>query len=181
MQPPVNVSKPYITLSEAKRYISRISPDPPDGYFQHVLLGWMKFLAPLTLSNVNNIPHLQFTREAAKPLDNISGSTVTLLREVAKAGGRQLSEAKSFSLLSKAWPTMWIWIQHIYYDHLQTLNHWMDAVAADIFTRRYMLLKALFDVFVDYIRKRKKGRSFGLRYESLQAAITEHSSPSRPS
>lgn len=141
----------FITLNETKKYLARISADPPDEYFQHILLGWMKFVAPLTPPSVDGIPNIKLNIESVEPLDNIPGSVAALIVEAARISGpRQLSETKSFSLWSKAWSTMWIWVQRLYHDHLRMLNQSMDAFVVTLLRGRCIVLRAALSVFVNY-------------------------------
>ncbi|KZP05084.1 hypothetical protein FIBSPDRAFT_853046 [Athelia psychrophila] len=60
-----------ISLSEMKSYISKISPDLTDSddresYWEHLLLGWMKFVAPLTSSSVDGVSHLKCVQDALR-------------------------------------------------------------------------------------------------------------------
>lgn len=130
-----------------------ISAHPRDRYFQHILVGWNDFVAPLTPPNVSDVPHLKCAQEAAERLDSVPESVGALLWEIAKASSGQLSEAKTFSLWSKAWPTMWIWMQHMYqahHAHRKILKHRMDAYVTDVMEKRYQLFGGVFMIFVDH-------------------------------
>lgn len=85
--------------------------------WQHLLLSWIKFVAPVTLSSVDAILHLKCVQSAIKPIRNIPEPVFLLLAAIAGAGRPELSEM-SWSMMSEAWPTMWLWIQHIKQEFL---------------------------------------------------------------
>lgn len=136
-----------------QRFISKISIHPRDRYFQHILVGWNDFVAPLTPPSINGVSRLEYAQEAVELLDSVPESVGVLLWEIAKASGGKLSETKTFSLWSKAWPTMWIWIQHMYHAHhalRQVLEHRTDASVTDLIARRYQLFESVLMIFIDY-------------------------------
>ncbi|KZP27917.1 hypothetical protein FIBSPDRAFT_927887 [Athelia psychrophila] len=127
-----------ISLSETQSYISLVKADPPDPYWQHLLRGWMKFVAPLTPPSI---------QDGVDPSQHNLESAYALLQTVERACAVQLCE-NSFSLMVEAWPTMWIWIQHLYNAHHSHLrkksHHKMEATEKDFISRRYLFIVNMF-------------------------------------
>lgn len=105
-----------ISLSDTKIYISKIRGNLPDSYWRQLLEGWMKFMAPLSPSDVDDIDGLKYVRDAHEPIQHIPESVFQFLHAVSTAGRAQLS-GDSFVIMTEAWPTMWTWIQLLYLAH----------------------------------------------------------------
>lgn len=91
---------------------------------EHLLRGWMKFVAPLTPSNVDDVPHIkcvQNAREVGYP-----HAVYLLLYGIAASTSctTQLC-ASTIPLVRKAWPTIWVWLQYMYPVH-RRVNHVID-------------------------------------------------------
>lgn len=139
-----------------KSYISQISPNPADpddieSYWEYLILGWMKFVAPLTPSSVDDIPHLKCVQDAFEPVQHIPESIFVLLGTLAAACPVRLYD-EPLLLLRKAWPTMWIWIQYFYnahHSHLQTLDSKIEATQKAFFGGRYQVFVKIFTIFLN--------------------------------
>ena len=113
-----------ISFDAMRSYLSRVSKDPPDFYFQHLLRGWIKFVAPLTPSNIGDISYLKCVEDATEPLmERIPGTVFQLLYAIALVDmDDDQYSGNSLSLYSSAWPTLWIWVQYIYPIHHSLLQ-----------------------------------------------------------
>ncbi|KAF7969738.1 hypothetical protein HWV62_28495 [Athelia sp. TMB] len=170
MNPPngVNINAKKFTISiaqlisprELDGYIAMINADPPDLFFQHLLRGWMKFVAPLTPAKLEDVPRLKCVLDTAEPTLHIPESIFTLLHRVGyvisqfgtTTGGSQMPE-KCVASFARGWPTMWIWIQHTYYAHqaaIRVLYRTITAAQKDFFTNRYHVFAKMFQCFINY-------------------------------
>lgn len=108
-------------------------------------------MAPLTPHHVDDI--LELKCNSTEPLENTPESVSELLWQVAKASSGNLTEVKSFLLWRKAWPTMWIWIDHIYHAHhahRQIVEQGLDIFITHFFARRYTIFMAVFTNLLRY-------------------------------
>ncbi|KZP21550.1 hypothetical protein FIBSPDRAFT_503341 [Athelia psychrophila] len=133
---------------------------PPDiEYCQHILRGWMIFVAPLTPSSVDDVPRLKCVRDAMEPVERVPHSVYLLLGSIASSEccGRRLSE-HTIPLVNQAWPTMWVWIQYLYSVHLHPPAHGntnAKHVAKRVATlaNMYKLFRKILDMFISQIEK----------------------------
>lgn len=108
---------------------------------EYLLRGWMKLVAPLTPSTVDDIPRLRCVQDAIE--DGYPYSISLLLAGIATSQccTAQLC-ASTIPLVSKAWPTMWIWIQYVYTVH-RSAKHLVNQKA---------YLAQLHEIFVKLLR-----------------------------
>ncbi|KZP13977.1 hypothetical protein FIBSPDRAFT_118828 [Athelia psychrophila] len=52
--------------------------------------------------------------------------------------------------MRKAWPTMWIWIQHVYQTHLQLALPGVDATRKAFMAKRYEVFVTILKMFADH-------------------------------
>lgn len=98
-------------------------------------------MAPLTPPSIDRMSRLKCVQDAVARLQHGTPESVfTLLQIVSSACRVQLCD-NSFSLLIKAWPTMMIWIQHLYND-LHCYRK--EAIPKAFIASRYMLFADMF-------------------------------------
>lgn len=112
-----------ISREEVLRY-TKLDGPPDINHCQHILRGWMKFVAPLTPSSVDDVPLLKCVRNATEPVEGVPHSIYSMLSSIASTEclGRRLSE-HTIPLVSQVWPTMWVWVQYMYSIYLHPQVH----------------------------------------------------------
>ncbi|KZP02027.1 hypothetical protein FIBSPDRAFT_906230, partial [Athelia psychrophila] len=144
-----------ISIGEMKIYVGMSDPNFRDRYFQHLVLGWMKFVAPLTPSKLEDVPRLKCVQDATGPFERIPEPIWFLLgitSEIARQAQGQLS-GSVFPPFSKAWPTIWIWMRHIYrahQDRADRLRQTMDAAQKDQLAGRYAVFTSILRSFTEH-------------------------------
>ncbi|KZP21559.1 hypothetical protein FIBSPDRAFT_953578 [Athelia psychrophila] len=131
-----------ISTDEMERFMEMINPNLRDRYFQHLIQGWMKFVAPITPSDVDDVPRLKCVQDAQSPAERIPESICMLLAAVSETAFKAEGQLSGSALLPfrKAWPTMWIWTRHMYrvhQDRVDLSRLKMDAAQKSHFTERY--------------------------------------------
>lgn len=128
-----------------------ISHAPDDSHCQHLLQGWMKFVAPLTPPSAEGVASLECVKESIEPVEQVPESVFLLLTAIAlsETCGSRFSLGVS-QLVSKTWPTMWVWMEHIYAVHLRLVHPRMSATRKSLFAKRHQVLVKILRMFVDH-------------------------------
>lgn len=118
----------------------------------------MKFVAPLTPSNLEDVSRLKCVQDATGPFEGIPEPIWLLLSAISRITCKsegQLSESV-FPPFGKAWPTMWVWIRHTYHAHQgrvhrfrQTINAAQKSQLAD----RYGVFAVILQCFVHHSKQ----------------------------
>ncbi|KZP13983.1 hypothetical protein FIBSPDRAFT_935996 [Athelia psychrophila] len=141
-----------ISITEMQRYIE-IAKSPgmsPDSSCQRLLRGWMKLVAPFTPSSVDGVSsHGTSFHKAVEQPEDIPESIFVLLQAVAISGSSDSLLGETALLLSKAWPTIWIWIKYIYHANLRDLPGMIHDAA---FARRYQVIGAMLGLLAKHGR-----------------------------
>ncbi|KZP13986.1 hypothetical protein FIBSPDRAFT_935999, partial [Athelia psychrophila] len=140
------------SVREMARYITiaKSSGMSPDSSCQHLLRGWMKLVAPFTPSSVDGVSsHGTFVHKAVEQPEHIPESIFALLQAVAISDGFDSLLGETALLLSKAWPTIWIWTKYIYHANLRVLPR-MNVAQKSAFAERYRVVVVMLDIFVKH-------------------------------
>lgn len=121
---------------------------------QHLLRGWMKYVAPLTPSTVDGVLDLECVRDAAEPVKHIPHSIYLMLASIAMSEccGARLC-ASTIPLVSQAWPTIWIWIQYmrtVLYFFPVHETAWISSTSYA--AKRKAFMAKIYQIFVKILR-----------------------------
>ncbi|KZP13994.1 hypothetical protein FIBSPDRAFT_868718 [Athelia psychrophila] len=110
----------------------------------------MKLVAPFTPSSVDGVSsHGTFVHKAVEQPEDIPESIFALLQAVAISDGFDSLLGETALLLSKAWPTIWIWTKYIYHANLRVLPR-MNVAQKSAFAERYRVVVVMLDIFVKH-------------------------------